>query len=300
MKKTILYLLLIITACAAIGCSATRPDQSKETAVTEIQFIRNATMKMQYAGMTILMDPMLGAKGSLPGYLSPEKINPTSDLPLPKEEILAGVDALLLSHTHIAEGYSFDDLVSDHMDPVALKSLDKNLPVYLQPFDMAGMKHMGFNHLHPVEKNVNIGPISVQRFAGKHTSIDALLPMIGESSGYVISAPGAPTILWTGDTLLIDEVKGAIQKYQPDVIIVHSGGAWLPIDDKGNKATLLMGAEETIEIARLAPAAKIIAIHMEALDHCPVTRDELRALATAGGIDEKRLIIPNNGETIKL
>lgn len=291
---------LLPFASSSFADSESKPA-AENNMTTSIQFYRNATMKINYTGKTILTDPMLAEKGTLPGYLPPNKlVNPTSALTVSKEEIISGADFLLLSHTHIAPNYKEGDLPSDHMDPVALKLIDKNFPTYLQPFDEEGMKNQGFKNLTVIEKEITVGNIKIQRFDGVHVDDESLLPMIGESSGYILSAPNSPTILWAGDTLLTDDIKTLISKTQPDVIILHPGGAWLPKDDKGNKATLLMGVDETIEVAKLAPKAKIIAIHVEALDHCPVTRKDLQDAARENKISKDRFITPANGEVINL
>lgn len=54
--------------------------------------IRNATLKVEYAGKTFLIDPMLSAKGGFPGFpgtLNSNVANPTVDLPLLVSEILS-------------------------------------------------------------------------------------------------------------------------------------------------------------------------------------------------------------------
>jgi hypothetical protein len=54
--------------------------------------------------------------------------------------------------------------------------------------------------------------------------------------------------------------------------------------------------EQTILLAQTAKNAKVIAVHLESLDHCRVTRISLRQKATEHGIDENRLIIPTDGQ----
>ena len=56
-----------------------------------IRLIRNATLKMEYAGKQILVDPMLGAKGSL-GLALGVNINPRVNLTIPVEDVLDGLD----------------------------------------------------------------------------------------------------------------------------------------------------------------------------------------------------------------
>ena len=65
----------------------------------KIQLIRNATMKLTFAGRTILTDPMLSTKGAYEPFAGIAR-NPTIDLPLPIEEILDGVESVVISHDH--------------------------------------------------------------------------------------------------------------------------------------------------------------------------------------------------------
>ena len=61
-----------------------------------------------------------------------------------------------------------------------------------------------------------------------------------------------------------------------------------------------MDIADTLEVARLAPAATVVAVHLEAVAHAPVTRAALRAAAETAGIDASRLRIPYDGEVIVL
>lgn len=302
MKKLLSIMLAGISFLTST--SLAEETQIKENKMnTTIHFYRNATMKIKYAGNTILTDPMFAKKGTFPGFLYTDKlINPTSELTVPKEEIIAETDFILLSHTHVPVGYNVNNPAhfSDHMDSDAIKTISKNMPIYLPEYDFDGMTKQGFTNLQVIKEKSNINNILVSRFDGLHVDDETWIPMIGESSGYVLKAKSSPTILWSGDTLLTQTIKDQIIEHQPDVIILHPGGAQMPKDDKGNVATLLMGIEDTIEIAKLAPKAKIIAIHMEALDHCTVKKVDLREAANKAGIEKQRLIIPNNGELISL
>jgi hypothetical protein len=61
-----------------------------------------------------------------------------------------------------------------------------------------------------------------------------------------------------------------------------------------------MDARETLKVAQEAPNAVVVAVHLEALDHCPVMRGELRRSAEAAGIPASRLLIPADGEIMRL
>jgi L-ascorbate metabolism protein UlaG (beta-lactamase superfamily) len=279
------------------ACYVTK-DNKKMEKETKIQFIRNATMKINYAGKTFLTDPYFSEKGSLAGFLDPTiNINPMQELPLTTDQIIEDIEFILVSHTHIP-AQEAETAPSDHFDNVAIESLDKDFPIYVQYQDAMGLERVGFNNVKSVEGSIEIDNIKITRFDGKHVDIDALIPLIGESSGFVLEAENEPTILWTGDTLLTDEVKSAIANFNPDIIVTHSGGAYIPIDAEGNIAKLVLDDDDTVEIAKLAPNAKIIAIHIGALDHCPVTKDQLRAKAIEAGVSD-RVFIPGNGEILE-
>ncbi len=61
-----------------------------------------------------------------------------------------------------------------------------------------------------------------------------------------------------------------------------------------------MDDSQTVEVARSAPQAKVIAVHMEALDHATVDRATLRRTADAAGIGPERLLVPADGETVRV
>ncbi len=59
-----------------------------------------------------------------------------------------------------------------------------------------------------------------------------------------------------------------------------------------------MDARQTIDVCKLCPDALVVATHMEALDHCKVSRKALRQHAVINGILNHRLMIPEDGETL--
>ena len=61
-----------------------------------------------------------------------------------------------------------------------------------------------------------------------------------------------------------------------------------------------MDAEQTIATCELAKDARVVAVHMEALDHATVTRAELRRAADARKISAKQLLIPDDGDVLEL
>lgn len=246
----------------------------------EIQLIRNATLRVTYHGRSCLIDPCVGARHSLPSFagISP---NPTVELPMPAEEVMAGIEAVIVSHLH-----------PDHFDEPAQALLPKNLPLFCQPADEEVIRNAGFQQVMPITDSATWQGITFTRTPGQH-GFGELAERMGDVSGFVWQAAGEPTVYWVGDSIWYEPIAQVMADVQPDVIITHSGGARL---DDG--PPIVMDADMTLAVCQAAPNATVVAVHMEALDHCPVTRAALRARADEAGIQPGHLRIPADGETI--
>jgi L-ascorbate metabolism protein UlaG (beta-lactamase superfamily) len=248
----------------------------------ELQLIRNATMRLRYAGRLYLTDPLLGPKHSLPSFAG-KSPNPLVDLPSAPEAVFAGVDLALLSHLH-----------RDHFDPVAQQLLPKDLPILCQPGDADRVARHGFTQVTPLADATRDGAVTITRVPGQHGA-GKVLDDMGTVSGFVFQAAGEPTVYWAGDTIWYDAVAATLARYQPRIIITHSAGAvW------GDGGLIIMDAAQTIAVCRAAPASIVVAIHLDAFDHATVSRADLRAYANAAGIPAERLLIPADGATLTL
>jgi L-ascorbate metabolism protein UlaG (beta-lactamase superfamily) len=249
-----------------------------------IQLIRNATLILEYAGQRILVDPMFMPKGTI-DPLAGKARNPMVDLPLSVEEITKEIDLVLVTHTH-----------PDHFDPAANEALSKSIKLINQVADEDFFKKENFTNAETVTNRTVWNGISIHRTGGEHGSGE-ILKQMGTVSGFVLEAEDQPTIYIVGDSIWIEEIEQNIRKFKPDVIVVNSGGAAFP----GLEATpILMDEEQTLALTKASGEAKIIAVHMEALDHCRTTRSTLRQRAQAVGIGADKLIIPQDGEKITL
>ena len=115
--------MLVACGTAYAGTSVAAAATSVASSV-EVQQIRNATVKIDFAGTTFLVDPMLSAKGAFPGFpgtYRSELRNPLVDLPFSADEVLKSVEAVVVTHTH-----------TDHWDEAAQKQIPKNMPVFVQ------------------------------------------------------------------------------------------------------------------------------------------------------------------------
>jgi len=245
----------------------------------KLRLLRNATLKLDYAGRTVLIDPFFAPKHSRPSFTG-RSPNPTVDLPASTDDILAGVELVVVSHLH-----------ADHFDPVAQQLVPKHLPLICQPGDEATIRNAGFIDVAPLVDVQEWNGLRLTRREGSH-GLGPVVEKMGKVMGFTLEAEGEPGIYWAGDTVLYPPVTETIEATSPDIIVTHSCGA------RWDGDLIVMDAGQTIAVCELSPRSTVIAVHMEALDHATVSRDDLRRAADARGGAAARLLIPQDGETL--
>jgi L-ascorbate metabolism protein UlaG (beta-lactamase superfamily) len=274
----------VLLAAALTLSAAFTQAQSKLNAKPSVQLIRNATLVVKYAGQKILIDPMLSPKGTIESWGGVER-NPTVELKMPVADIVQDLNLVVVTHTH-----------ADHFDEAASKALPKSIELINQPADQEFFQKQGFTGAQTLQDGWGWNGIQIHRLKAQHGSGEILKKM-GKTSGFVLQAKNQPTVYIVGDAIWTEDIKQNIAKYKPDYIIVNSGGARIA----GFENTpILMDEAQTMALIAASGKATIIAVHMDALDHCRTTRASLRQQATARRISPKKLLIPQDGETIAL
>ena len=272
-------------------------------------FIRNATARLDYDGKTFLLDPMLSDKGKLPSFagIAP---NPTVDLPIPASDVVADIDVVIVSHLH---GDHFDDTAADLLDKSILMLTPRN-GASPNPRDGApdvpfkeSLDAKGFTDVREIGSasadHVTLDGITIHQVFARHGK-GIVGDAMGGVNGLIFEAAGEPTIYWAGDTILDEggEVEDILKRCKPDVVIAHTGG---PVVEVISPEILLMDAAQAVAFFDLAkgenPDVQIIAIHMDALDHCFSTRADLvAALDDHPGDVRDHVTIPADGEAVVL
>ncbi len=239
--------------------------------------IRHATCIIEFANIKFLVDPILYQKETLdptPGSMN--KMNPLVDIPV-TDEILKDIDAILLTHTH-----------RDHFDPNIIYFFGKNVPIICSNEYEQALSELGFDNIMPIKDYVTFQNITITVTKGMHGT-GAVGKSMGNTYGFVLQdqTHGEEPLYITGDTVWCQLVKNTIDCYAPKYIIAFAGSAMI------NNEPVTMDENDIRKLLDKAPTAKIIAIHMEAWNHCRLLRSDLRK-----AIANQNLYIPMDGETI--
>jgi len=254
----------------------------------KIQHIRNACMIIHSDEQRILVDPCLNPKGSLPPYTLFRKrprLNPLVDLPLNSESELSQITSGLITHCRYGH--------FDHLDKSGIRLLaKKQVPVYCNSLDEPYLRRRRINTI-PLQINQRTEFLtgSITPFPTAH-GYGLIGKFMGPGTGYFIEPAGDKTIYISGDTVMTQTVRHVLNDLRPNISIFNAGTAAL---DLGRP--ILMPLQELLDFIRTAPG-KVIAVHMDAFNHCLTTRDILREAVSKEGLSGK-VMIPADGELME-
>ncbi len=254
----------------------------------KIQHIRNACMIIHCNEQRIIVDPCLNPKGSLPPYTLFRRwpqFNPTVDLPQNAESMLNQITSGLITHCRYGH--------FDHLDGAGVRLLaEKKVPVYCNSFDESFLRGRHINTI-PVKMNERsefvIGNITMFQAAHGRGLAGWLM---GPGAGYFIESAGDKSIYISGDTVMTSTVMHVLKELRPDIAVLNAGTATL---DFGKP--ILMTLDEQLEFIKAAPG-KVIAVHLDCLNHLLTTRAMLKEAVSKAGLSEK-VMIPENGELME-
>ncbi|WP_123041885.1 MBL fold metallo-hydrolase [Cohnella candidum] len=248
----------------------------------KLQLIRHATLAIEYGGLRIVVDPMLSEPEANPPIANTPNARHNPLVPMPVQaESLANADLLIVTHLH-----------QDHWDAAAATFFDKNLPLLCQPGDEPTLHQQGFSNAIPVQEHTTVGSVTFHRTGGRHGTGEIGLRM-GQVSGFVFKANGEPTLYIAGDTIYCAEVEEALSRYRPEWTVVNAGAARFLVGDP-----ITMTADDVAKVSEISPATKVVAVHMEAINHCLLMREELESEMERRGLTG-RVVVPNDGEVIR-
>src|SRR5262245_2754736 len=236
----------------------------------QLTLVRSATVLLELRGKRVLVDPMLddeGARPPLEQTANPVR-NPTAPLPFPAADVVRDLDAVLVTHRH-----------RDHLDSRAAELLPRDVAVCCPPEDEEALRELGLD-ARPVERARDWEGIAVARTPARHGSGE-IAEALGPVSGFMLD-----DLYLAGDTVWYEGVEETIERHAPRVAVVNAGGAEFLAG-----GPIVMGIDDVREVAARVPV--VVAVHMEALNHCYLSRAALREALPA-------VLVPEDGETLEL
>ncbi|NNC11774.1 MBL fold metallo-hydrolase [Planctomonas sp. JC2975] len=245
-----------------------------------LTLVGGPTAILDYAGLRILTDPTFDEPGDYPGAgatlhkltgpaLSPDQLGP--------------VDLVLLSHDQ-----HFDNL--DHSGRDFLGRVD----TVLSTTEAAG-RIEGVTGLTTWQTST-VGSMEVTGLPARHGP-EGAERLSGPVTGFLLRAPGHPTIYVSGDNASVDLVAEIVSRVGTiDIAVLFTGGANV---GRFGDDDLTLNARTAVEAARALGSATIVPVHAEGWHHFSETRERLiREFGYAGLSD--RLRVPVAGEPLVL
>ena len=235
-----------------------------------LTLVRSATLIVELAGKRLLVDPMLDDAGARPPIENTRNQvpNPTVPLPFPAEEVVRGLDGVVVTHRH-----------RDHLDARAEELLPRDVPVFCQPEDEDALRDLGLD-ARPIVDELEWDGIRIVKTPARHGT-GRIAELLAPVSGFLLDR-----LYITGDTVWYDGVEKTIERHRPRVAVVNAGGA-----EFLEGGLIVMGADDVREVAARVPT--VVAVHLEALNHCFLTRESLRR-------ELPNVRVPEDGETLEL
>jgi L-ascorbate metabolism protein UlaG (beta-lactamase superfamily) len=291
MKKIIFtpLILLILLAETVFNHQASAQALINQHGDLRIELIRSATVMLRFGKVNLLVDPVLADVGTQPAIpFSDGRAIPLIPLPYGKTALVNEATAVLLTHYH-----------PDHFDAVAEQLLPRNLLLFCQPGDDTLLRQRGFNNIRVVDTEVGWNGMKIRRFAASHHIGATGAPPFGESSSFAIQV-GDRSLLFTGDAVLDERLELALSEARPAVIVANTGHCAFseenPILPPGIPMTLT--ADELKQIVLNNANAVVVAVHMDAINHCQLKKDDLRTFLEEQQLGQ-RIYVPNEGEVLR-
>lgn len=238
---------------------------------TSVQLLRHATLLLDVGGKTFLIDPMFSEPGANPPI--PNTPNDRRNPLVPMPDVELSYDAVVVTHRH-----------TDHFDEAAKTELDADVPLFCQPEEAEAFIEEGFTDVRPIDDDASFGGVTIHRTPGRHGH-DELAQEMGPVSGFVFEAD--ETVYVAGDTIWYEPVADTLEQFDPALVVLNGGEARF---EQG--APITMGIDD-VSTVRDATDATVVVVHMEAINHCLLSRDELRSAVAD-------IHVPDDGATIGL
>lgn len=211
--------------------------------------IGGPTLRLRWAGRAVITDPTFDEPGEYPGSVTLRKLTG----PAVAAADLGPLDLALVSH----------DQHADNLDRAG-RALLADVPLVLSTPAAAG-RLPGITGL-KAWQTVPLGDdgATVTAVPALHGPTGAEL-VTGPVTGFLLRAPGAPTVYISGDNASVG-VAERIARKAPDVqvAVLHAGAA---NTGRFARTPLTLDARRAVAVTRLWPDAVVVPVHTEGWAH---------------------------------
>ncbi len=246
---------------------------------TAITYIGGPTALLEYAGLRVVTDPTFDPPQEYaePGETSLVK---TRGPALTRADVWP-VDLVLLSHHLHKDNLDYEGLELIAQGPLTLSTREA-------ADDLWGGSVVGFDDWESHE----VGDVTITVVPALHgpPGSDRI---VGNVIGFVLEAPGCPTVYVSGDNASVALVEQIANRFpEIDIAVLFAGAARVPEID----ATLTMTATDAARAASILNPRVIVGLHTDDWEHFSEGRAELEHALRDSGL----LVATPRGKRVEL
>ena len=277
----------------------------------DLHYLGTATVVLNLGGVRLLTDPAFDPAGTRydfgPWYtprawFESEKTYETPPAP-------GAFDAILVSHDQHADNLDCAGrkLVAESTARVVTTRAGARRLARPAPIGRASRPGEGLglgDRVQPLEPGARttIETLTITATPARHGPVGT--PQIDEVIGFLIEAPGQPTVWVSGDTVLHPRLRATLSALRDagkriDVAVLHCGAVNFPRLPVLGKNLFTFDAAQAIEAVKLLDPGLVVPIHRSGWSHFRQPEANLRAaFAGAACADRTRFLGP--GESLSL
>ena len=271
----------------------------------KLTWFGTAMLRLELGGKSFLTDPALDPAGTSydfgPWYAPRSWF--ASEKRYETPPLAGSVDAVLLSHDHHADNLDHAGrrwLAASDARVLAPTAAARRLAKPGRPESQPG-EGLGLgNRAEGLDWGASstVGEVRITATPCQHGPRGT--PRIHEVCGFLLEAPGEPTVWISGDTVLVSEVRTFLEsrRGQVDVAVIHAGGVRFPAVPVIGGELFTFDSAQVIEACRLLEPRTIVPVHREGWSHFREPAEALRARLVEAGLGE-RLAWLQPGETLQ-
>lgn len=252
-----------------------------------VTYVGGPTVVLEWAGLRIVTDPTFDQPAR---YESPDEstLVKTAGPGLARDRVGA-LDLVLLSH----HGHK------DNLDWEGLELIATGVPTLstrLAADELWGGSVLGFDDWEQHRLRIPDGGDAAVTIVPALHGPPGSLRFVGPVVGFVLEAPGEPTVYVSGDNAslpLVEQIAGRFPSI--DLAVLFAGAARVP----GLDAALTLTSPDAARAAQLLGASQVVGVHCEDWEHFSESRADLEAAFAAAGIADLLVATPR-GERVTL